>query len=209
MKYGDDQKLFEFEFFTGGKNQKFDKYIGHFGLSSDNLEFSDFLQSDFYKKILESKDLKIHIETGSIYYKNIDTNESIFEFFKNQQNSSKGNIKFDFVYDGNYDNYFCWILNGLDNQQKSKLDALSYKNTKFLFYHFNDLLNQSGQNIKVVKHSGVTGDYAAAEEIQNQYWQYFIEQVLEVCKDKAIGRTIRKSQDFLLDTVENVTLAKK
>ena len=27
--------------------------------------------------------------------------------------------------------------------------------------------------------------------------------------DKEIGRTIRKSQDFLLDTVENVTLAKK
>ena len=120
MKFGDDQKLLEFEFFTGGKNQKFDKYIGHFDLSSDNLKFSDFLQSDVCKKILESKDLKIHIETGSIYYKNIDTNESIFEFFKNQQNSSKGNIKFDFVYDGNYDNYFRWILNGLYNQQKSK-----------------------------------------------------------------------------------------
>ena len=112
---GDDQKLFEFEFFTGGKNQKFDKYIGHFGLSSNNLEFLDFLQSDFCKEILESNDLKIHIETGNIYYKNIDTNQSIFEFFKNQQNSSKGNIKFDFVYDGNYDNYFRWILNGLDN----------------------------------------------------------------------------------------------
>ena len=45
----DDQKLFEFGFFTG-----------------DNLEFLDFLQSDFCKEILESNDLKIHIETGSI-----------------------------------------------------------------------------------------------------------------------------------------------
>ena len=98
---GDDQKLFEFEFFTGGKNQKFDKYIGHFGLSSINLEFLYFLQSDFCKEILGSNDLKIHIETGNIYYKNIDTNKSIFEFFKNQQNSSKCNIKLNFVYDGN------------------------------------------------------------------------------------------------------------
>ena len=49
----------------------------------------------------------------------------------------------------------------------------------------------------------------AAKEIQNQNWQYFIEQVLEVFKDKEIGKTIRKSQDFLLDTVENVTVAKK
>ena len=164
---------------------------------------------DFCKEILEDSDLKIHIETGNIYYKNIDSNESIFEFFKNQQNFSKSNIKFDFVYDRNFDNYFRWILNGFDSYKKSKLDVWSYKNIKFLFYCLNYLLNQFGRNIKLGKQSGVTDDYIAAEEIQNQNWQYFIEQVLEVCKDKEIGRTIRKSQDFLLDTVENVTLAKK
>ena len=86
---------------------------------------------------------------------------------------------------------------------------LPYKNRKFLFYHFNDLLNQSGRSIKVVKHSAVTDNYIAAEEIQNQNWQYFIEQVLEVCKDKEIGKTIKQSQDFLLDTVENVAIVKK
>ena len=57
-----------------------------------------------------------------------------------------------------------------------------------MFYRFNDLLNQSGLNSKVVKHGGVTDDYIAAEEIQNQNWQYFIEQVLEVYKDKEIGK---------------------
>ena len=64
---GDDQKLFEFKFFTGGKNQKFNKYIGHFGLSSNDLEFLNFLQSHFCKEILESNDLKIHIETGNVH----------------------------------------------------------------------------------------------------------------------------------------------
>ena len=79
-------------------------------------------------------------------------------------------------------------MNGFDSYEKSKLDVLSYKNTKFLFYRFNDLLNQSGQNSKVVKHGGVTDDYIATEEIQNQNWQYFIEQVLEVYKDKEIAK---------------------
>ena len=97
----DDQKLFEFEFFTGGKNQTIDKHIQNFGLSSDNLEFLDFIQSDFCKEILESNDLKIHIETSNIYHKNTDTNKSIFEFYKNQQNSTKGDIKFDCIYDRN------------------------------------------------------------------------------------------------------------
>ena len=60
-----------------------------------------------------------------------------------------------------------------------------------------------------IKHSKVTDDYNAVEEIQNQNWQYFIERVIEVCKSKEIGSTIKKSEDFLLTTVENVTMAKK
>ena len=66
-----------------------------------------------------------------------------------------------------------------------------------MFYCFNDLLNQSGRNIKVVKHSAVTDDYIAAEQIQNQNWQYFVEQVIEVCKDKEIGKTIKITRFFI------------
>ena len=153
--------------------------------------------------------MKIHIETGNIYYKNNDTNESIFEFMKNQQDSSKGKINFNLMYDGNYNDYFRWILNGFDAYEKTKLDLLTFKNTKYLLYRFNDLLESTGQPIILIKHSKVTDDYTAAEEIQNQNWQYFIERVIEVCKSKEIGSTIRKSEDFLLNTVENVTIAKK
>ena len=32
----DEQKIFEFEFFTGGTNQKFDSFVQKFGLSSEN-----------------------------------------------------------------------------------------------------------------------------------------------------------------------------
>ena len=59
----DKQKIFKFEFFTG------DSLVRKFGLSSENMEFLDFLQWDYCKEILENKDLKIHIETGNICYK--------------------------------------------------------------------------------------------------------------------------------------------
>ena len=39
------------------------------------MELLDFLQWDYCKEILENNALKIHIETGNIYYKNSDTNE--------------------------------------------------------------------------------------------------------------------------------------
>ena len=71
----DEHKIFEFEFFTGETNQKFDSFVRKFGLSSGNMEFLDFLQWDYCKEILENNDLKIRIETGNIYYKNNDTNK--------------------------------------------------------------------------------------------------------------------------------------
>ena len=116
----DDKKVLEFEFFTGGKNPKLDKYIPNFGLTSDNLEFLDFIQSEYCKEILENNNLKIHIETGNIYHKNADTNKSVFDFFKNQQNSSKGDIKFDFIFARNYDNHFPSIIEGFDSYEKNK-----------------------------------------------------------------------------------------
>ena len=74
------------------------------------MEFLYFLQWDYCKEILENNDLKIHIENGSIYYKNDDTNKSIFEFLKNQQVSSKGKINWQLSFEGNYIDYYRWIF---------------------------------------------------------------------------------------------------
>ena len=62
----DDQKIFQFEFFTGGSNPKFYSFLRKFGLTTENSEFLGFLQSDYCKEVLHSNDLKIHIETGNI-----------------------------------------------------------------------------------------------------------------------------------------------
>ena len=205
----DEQQIFEFEFFTGGFNQKSHSFVHSKGLSTENQEFLDFLQWDLCKEILENNHLKIHIETGNIYYKNEDTNESIFEFIKNQQDVSKGIINYDLSFEGNFKDYFNWITNDYDSYEKTKFDLLALKNTTFLVYRFNDTLKSTGQPMIKIRHSKVTDDYLAAEEIQNQNWQYFIERVIEVCKSKEIGSTIKKSEVFLLTTVENVTMAKK
>ena len=58
-----DEKPFEFEFFTGGENKKFDDTMRSYGLSKDNLEFLDFLQSEICKKILTTNKLKLVIST--------------------------------------------------------------------------------------------------------------------------------------------------
>ena len=128
---------------------------------------------------------------------------------KNQQDSSKDEINSELSFEGNYNDYYRWILNDSDAYEKNKFDLLTFKNTKYLVYRFNDFLKTMSQPSIKIKHSKVTDDYIVAEEIPNQNWQYFIERILEVCKSKEIGSIIRKSEDFLLTTVENVTIAKK
>ena len=53
----------------------------------------------------------------------------------------------------------------------------------------------------------MTDNYLAAEEIQNQDWEYFIERVIEV--SKCNKPSIRPDEEFLLSTIENVTITKR
>ena len=87
---------------------------------------------------------------------------------------------------------------------------LTAKNSKFLFYQYDEILKQSNLEVKKVKHSVVTDDYIAIEEIQSQNWQYFVESVLDACRAKNVSETIRQPQaQLLIDSVENVTICKK
>ena len=201
------EATFEFGFSTGGENSKFNSFVKRFGLSTENTDFVNFLQSDFCKEILQQNDLRIHIETGNIYYDDKDTNKSIFEFITNQQNNSKGIIRDEFKFDGNYKNYFQWILNEFDAQEKTTFDVFSHQNTRFLVYHYNNFRESIGEASMKISHTLVTDNYLAAEEIQNQDWQYFIERVIEVRNFNDV--TIKPNEEFLLSTIENVTVAKK
>ena len=59
-------------------------------------------------------------------------------------------------------------MTGFDSYEKAKLDVLKFKNAKYLFYRFNNFLSESNATIKKIKHSTMTDDFMAAEEIQNE-----------------------------------------
>ena len=169
------------------------------------MDFIDFLKYEYCKEILQQNDFKIHIETGNIYYDDKDANESIFEF---TQNNSKGIIRNEFKFDGKYKDYFQWILNEFDAQEKTTCGVFSHQNTKYLVYWYNDFGASGGEALIKIRHTLVTDNYLAAEEIQNQDWQYFIERVLEVSKFND-ANLIKPGEEFLLSTIENVTVAKR
>ena len=146
---------------------------------------------DICKRVLISNKLKIHLETGNIYYNDQDT---IFDFFYKQQDSTKGIIDYDFVYSRGYVGYFDWLIHRFDSYQKTRLDIISNKNAKYLFYRYNDILQQNDFKVKKIRHRVLTDDYFGIEEIQRQNWQYFVESVLDECRENSIGEKLMLSK---------------
>ena len=90
--------------------------------------------------------------------------------------------------------------------KKTRYDIFAFQNTKYFAYRFNDFQNSISEPLMKIRHSTVTDNYLAAEEIQNQNWQYCIERTIEACESK---EEIKPGEEFLLTTVENTTIAKK
>ena len=181
-------------------------------LSTDSIELLEFLQSDFCKEIFIENKLKIHIETGNIFFNNLDTSESIYGFFQHQENQSKAKINFEFSFTDSDEDYFDWLVQGFKGNEDQKFDVLTNKNSKYLFYWFNDYLERLLQPIKPICHSIITDDDLVLEVIQKENWQYFIETILTACKtnNAGINNTINlKNINLIKNSIENITICKQ
>ena len=77
--------------------------------------------------------LKIHIKIGNKFFSNLDTNESIYVFFQQQENQSKAKIRYHFTFADSYEDYFDWLIQGFKENEDQKWDVLTNGNSKYLF----------------------------------------------------------------------------
>ena len=200
---------FHFEFFNGGPHRRFAEILENFADDNEDItEFINFLQGDICRNILENNKIKIHVDSGKIFYENEDTNESIFNFILAQNNPISGYIERNISFDQDYKTYFQWVSSAFSETEKNKLDISTNVNSKFLFYRFNDLLQQQSKKTKRIKHSVVTKDYIAGEKIQDTSWKYFIESILRYA-EKPNSNYSDTEQSFVIDTKENIEILKK
>ena len=76
----------------------------------------------------------IYIETANIDYDNLNINKSIYDFILAQQDDSKKLLGANFSFGGNFQQYVKTYLSGIDMQNDNKLDLLTNKSSKYLFY---------------------------------------------------------------------------
>ena len=198
----------ELNFFTGGINREFESKVRSLGISTNSADFLNFVQSDTCEDLMKNNNLKIHVDTGHIFHNNIDANESIFDFFENQEDETKQFLEdFEFNITDSYDDYFMKYLVNIKDGNDDKFDMLTNKNSKFFFYYTNNYLRQINEQVKLIRHSVITNNETALEILQNKYWQ------VEVCQSNNNGESLEissaKEVKIIQDSVENLTIHKK
>ena len=87
-------EIIDLEFFSGGENhqkliENATKNVGI--LSESNEKFLKYLSSSFGRFVLNKNKMKIHLESGKIFFEDRSTSESLYDFLKVQQDLKKKN----------------------------------------------------------------------------------------------------------------------
>ena len=134
-----------------------------------------FLATDYGSHIMKKNRLSFHSSNSDLYYDGINTNKSLFDFIASQKNYTKKRIKEKLYYGGTFEHYLSEFLPAFDTDADAKLDTLTNKSIKYLFYRYNDYLVYKGFESLPVIHAKLSTDEAVMEKLQNRDWQYLVE----------------------------------
>ena len=61
------------------------------------------------------------MKAETLFFNNLDTNESVYDFFQQQENQSKAKIKHcHFTFTNSYKDYFKWLIHSFNGNKDQK-----------------------------------------------------------------------------------------
>ena len=149
-------------------------------LNESNNDFVEYLTTDYGREVLAKNKMKIHLETGNIYYNNKNMQERIYDFLLAQQDETEKLMDYKIDLTDHFEFYLNEIIAPITND-KDDMDTNS--TSKFLFYHFNNLRhNFLDEDTYKIRHTIVSDDQYALDVLQSRDWPYLIDRLLEVSK---------------------------
>lgn len=86
---------------------------------------------------------------------------------------------------------------------------LTNKNSKFLFYRFNDFLQMRKQDMQLIRHLIIVEDQEGLAELQNRNWPYFIEKVIAITEDMNKVKIEEKENKILNEITRNYKICRR
>ena len=100
--------------------------------------------SDLGRKTMTEIKLSIHVESDDIFYDNNNTDENFYSFLLSQKNEEAAYVLKIFSYKNSFETYISSFLQSFSIDDQEKFDLLAFKNSKYLFYRFNDFIKAYG-----------------------------------------------------------------
>ena len=144
-------------------------------LNESNEHFIDYLSSEFAKEVLAKNKMKIHQDTGNIYYKRAFTRA--FTVLCMLKGETKKLMDFELDISEDFEFYLDETIAGITN---GKFDIDMHGTSKFLFYYFNNLRCDLREEAYKIRHTTVSDNQHALETLDSKYWPYFINRLLEI-----------------------------
>ena len=144
-------------------------------LNESNEHFIDYLSSEFAKEVLAKNKMKIHQDTGNIYYKRAFTRA--FTVLCMLKGETKKLMDFELDISEDFEFYLDETIAGITND---KFDIDMHGTSKFLFYYFNNLRCDLREEAYKIRHTTVSDNQHALETLDSKDWPYFINRLLEI-----------------------------
>ena len=165
-------------FFNGGESKGFANALEFLGISPENREFAAFLLSDLGRKTMIQNKLSIHVDSGDTFYDNHNTEENFYSFLLSQQNEEAAFVPKKFSYSNTFEKYITSFLQNFSVDDQEKFDLLAFKNSKYLFYRFNNFVELYGNPRYRLLHTRKMKDSAVLKKIEDKNKRLLVEKII-------------------------------
>ena len=196
------QVLESIYFFYGGESEQFVNALEFIGLSPINREFSAFLLSDLGRKTMTQNKLSIHVESGDIFYDNHNTGENFYNFLLSQQNDEAAYVPRKLSYKNSFEAYISSFLQSFSIDDQEKFDLLAFKNSKYLFYRFNDFIKAYGNPRYKLLHTRKMLDTVGLKKIEEKNKQFLLEKIIHGIEFENLYATDSERKPEIIYTIE-------
>lgn len=190
-------------FFYGGESENFVRTLEFIGLSPTNREFGAFLLSDLGRQVMTENKLSIHVESGDVFYNNHNTGENFYNFLLSQQNDSVAFVPKKFSYRRDFESCISNFLQAFSVDDQGKYNLLAFKNSKYLFYRFNDHIKAYGNPRHKLLYTRKMLNTVGLQKVEEKSRQFLIEKIIHGIKFESLYQLEAEKKPEIMETIES------
>ena len=155
------------------------------------------------RQVMTQNRLSVHVESGDIFCENQNTGENFYNFLFAQQNDDAAFIPKKVSYRNTFETYISQFLQCFSIEDVEKYDLYAHKNSKYLFYCFNDYIKADRNSRRKVKRTRKVKDSVGMQKLEGKSKQFLVKKIDYGIESKNPYNTETEKKLEFIETVEN------